>query len=538
MFANEIENCPFTDFFLHILKVFQKISPIWSTKMIPIIHQISTKRSSQFFEKILIALIITFAALQLIASFHSLYFDRDEVRKLLRTAGYTEEQFIQLTYNSKVLSVNQVVDQYQTPCNSCEIKPTIASLTSSKEHPPLYYILLQKWLLTIGSKLNPKVFSSLISIATIPAIYWLASELFKDRYSALISAALFSLSPYQFSVSQHISQYALWGFLSCLSTAFLLRFTDVNPKTKSRKIQLVTAYTVINVMGLYTHLFYGLLIFTHSVYLYIVRSWRMLKLQLISFLTSLLFLVPWILGIIVNFDRFRETSRIDLVSSDASSKNLLSNLLTGFTFLTQMFWRKSNISLLNNDFIESPIIIFISIISLIALSYFLFKKTLRIQTCLLVLLGLYLTSLPLMLLGDVLDHALASKVRYYLPAVILVFTGLSFLISEQLKRSDKRKYFGAFLLTLIILTSTASTTNLFLKVMSNKSQGVQLGPGYERAASAINASDRPLVISQEEYVKVLMLSHRLKTTTDLILMPNSENFADAIALQKERYKEL
>ncbi|MBD2093772.1 hypothetical protein H6F90_01215 [Trichocoleus sp. FACHB-591] len=146
--------------------------------------------------------------------------------------------------------------------------------------------------------------------------------------------------------------------------------------------------------------------------------------------------------------------------------------------------------------------------------------------------------LPLMLLGTLLGHGLAYKVRYYLPAVIFFIIGISFFIVQQLHHRDQRRRFlGIGLLSLILLSSCISTSNLFVKVVSNQSSGPQLGAAYELVAPVINQANKPLIISSEEYIKVLMLSHRLKRNAEFLLLSNaSSNLVQVIQPKITEYQ--
>jgi hypothetical protein len=94
------------------------------------------------------------------------------------------------------------------------------------------------------------------------------------------------------------------------------------------------------------------------------------------------------------------------------------------------------------------------------------------------------------------------------------------------------------LLSLLLFLSFTSTFNLFVKVLSNKSSGPQLGAAYELVAPIINQADKPLVVSSEEYIKVLMLSHRLKPSAEFILLPNVGDIEQVLPPKIAEYQSL
>jgi uncharacterized membrane protein len=489
------------------------------------------KLNSEFYLKfIFCCLIFTFIVMRLIAANHNFYFDRDEVRKLLRTSGFTDQQFIQLTYNTKPIAVAEILSQYQVPCRTCQPRPNLSALNNNLEHPPLYYTLLQSWLLGIGHLFSSKLFSTLIAIATIPAIYWLAQEIFNQPLVSLLSATLFATSPYLFAVSQHVSQYSLWSLLICLSTALFVRATKSNSK------RYFVLYALVNFLGLYTHLFFILLILAQGSYLLFKRSWRLLQTYGISLLFAIASFTPWALRILSHREKFEETSGIAAEGAKVTS-SIFASFWNGTTFVVQTFWKNSNISLLSNDFVQNQLVICISIFILATLTYYFHSTRSSQNQSLLILTGLYGTMLPLMLVGTLLGHGLAYKVRYYLPAVIFLIISMSFGIMQQLQhQNQKRQVLGLALLSAILFSSCFSTSNLFVKVLSNKSSGPQLGPAYELVAPVINQAERPLVISDEEYVKVLMFSHRLKPSADLLLLPDASDIKSVIQSQITNYQ--
>src|SRR5579864_107335 len=87
----------------------------------------------------------------------------------------------------------------------------------------LYYVLLRMWLHFGQSEFFIRSFSVVIGAATLPAIYWLARQLY-DRRVALIAAALFSFNVYSVRYSQEARSYALFLLLATLSSGFLIAF--------------------------------------------------------------------------------------------------------------------------------------------------------------------------------------------------------------------------------------------------------------------------------------------------------------------------
>ena len=120
----------------------------------------------------------------------------------------------------------------------------------------LYYVLLRGWL-DLGSKqvLSPffvRSLSVLASLATLPAIYWLARKLF-DRRVGVIAVALLSCNAYSIRYAQEARSYSLFILLATLSSAFFIECLR-NPSRRNR-----WGYVATSALGAYAH-FYALLL--------------------------------------------------------------------------------------------------------------------------------------------------------------------------------------------------------------------------------------------------------------------------------------
>jgi uncharacterized membrane protein len=482
------------------------------------------KSLNQVIQIFLLGFILLAILLRLVTTSHNIYFDRDEVRKLLRTSGVKVEQFLQETYDSEIVSSQQFLNKYQWVCRQCNSSQNLwIALQENREHPPLYYVSLNQFLRAFGSILNPKIFSVFISIITLPVIYWLTLELFQDRLASLISTTLMAWSPFQFAMSQHVSQYSLAVFLSAISTAILCHAL----RYKGYRTLFFLAYTVTTLCGIYTHLFYIFLPLSHLVYLLAIRAWKPLLLASISILVSIGGFMPWVLGIISAKQDFKASTRLEMEVLQ-TQQDFLQQLRRSSTFIVQTLFRKSsNISLMNDDFVGNLGVGLLSLLLLALLTYFLMRQTCQFRTNWLIVIAIYTTTLPIILASSLLGHGFADRVRYYLPTTIFILIGIAFLISKLLS-SRNSQIFGAGGLAFLLFLTIFSTAYSASKVISHEVEGAQIGPGYQQAAIAINASSHALVVSNEEYVKVLMFVHRLSPETDLLL--TSKNNEELVGL--------
>jgi mannosyltransferase len=137
----------------------------------------------------------------------------------------------------------------------------------------LYYVLLRVWLhldLHFGhDQFFLRSLSVVFAMATVPAIYWLATLLYGDgwrnagatknddenngRRIAIIAAALFTFNAYSVRYSQEARSYALFVLMATLSSGFLIAFLR-QPTRRNR-----FGYILASILVVYAH-FYALLL--------------------------------------------------------------------------------------------------------------------------------------------------------------------------------------------------------------------------------------------------------------------------------------
>jgi mannosyltransferase len=126
----------------------------------------------------------------------------------------------------------------------------------------LYYAVLRPWLHLGQSELFIRSLSVVFALATVPAISWLARQLY-DRRVGLFAAALFTFNAYNVRYSQEARSYTLFVLLATLSSGFFIAWLR-NPTRRNR-----TAYALVSILAVYSH-FYALLL--------VAAQWLMLRL--------------------------------------------------------------------------------------------------------------------------------------------------------------------------------------------------------------------------------------------------------------------
>jgi mannosyltransferase len=112
----------------------------------------------------------------------------------------------------------------------------------------LYYLLLRGWLHFGSSPFFIRSLSVVISLATLPAIFWLASQLFDGRVG-LLAVALMSFNAFHIRYAQEARSYSLFVLLAILSSGFFVA-TLREPSHRNR-----LRYVLASVLAVYAHLY-------------------------------------------------------------------------------------------------------------------------------------------------------------------------------------------------------------------------------------------------------------------------------------------
>lgn len=117
----------------------------------------------------------------------------------------------------------------------------------------LYYTLLRGWLHFGGSPFFIRSLSVVFSVASLPAIYWLAARMFNRRV-AFLAVALMAVNAYSIRYAQEARSYSLFVLLAVLSSGFLVSALR-DESSRSRYF-----YGIFSVLAVYTHLYALLLL--------------------------------------------------------------------------------------------------------------------------------------------------------------------------------------------------------------------------------------------------------------------------------------
>ena len=185
---------------------------------------------------------------------------------------------------------------------------TWRSLGKDNAHQtPLYYMLAQSWVKCWGGSVAVRrSFSAWVSLLAFPLLYWLCLELWGSHRIAGLAIGFLAVSPIHVLYAQEARCYALWVVMTLASSAALLRALRVQDRMSW------AFYAVTITLGLYTHLFFGLVVLAHAACMVKESGWSVRRpLQwrfsgpLAAYLTAtvpaVILFSPWLLNVVQGY---------------------------------------------------------------------------------------------------------------------------------------------------------------------------------------------------------------------------------------------
>ncbi|BFM39108.1 glycosyltransferase family 39 protein [Synechocystis sp. LKSZ1] len=265
------------------------------------------KPASNFWLKTLIVNLILLGIIFRISNIEHKVYWHDEVYTVLRSGGYFSEDLTRSLFNNQVLTA-QELRQYLDIKPQSTIVDTLQSLArEDPQHPPLYFLINRWWMQIWGTSLTAlRSLPVLISLLSLPAIYYLTRELFPQSLASLLSILLLSLSPLDILFAPVSRQNSLWTFLVIISSYCLLK--ALRSQENKYKMQWWGLYCLSCLAGFYTHLYFILtyiaqvLIFLIAIvsyphFRYHIKAW------IISNSLILLGIFPWVMVMVHNYSR-------------------------------------------------------------------------------------------------------------------------------------------------------------------------------------------------------------------------------------------
>ncbi len=438
----------------------------------------------------------------------------DEAYTVIRTTGYESQAIADNIFQNELISV-AALHQYQKDKPGSSDYDTIKSLAiEDPQHPPFYFLIARYWSKVWGYNIvSARVLPIIISLISVPLIYLLSLELFGSKLAAWLSAFFFLLSPVEIIFAQIARQYSLLTFLTILASFVLLK------AVKSPKKNYWFFYTLACIIGLYSHLFFVLVIGSHIVFICIreaiqkEKSWKNIFLFSLSTVIATLLYIPWLMILANN-------SKQALNSTSWAKVDFLD-----MGYLLKL-WTLSYTCLFTDSFFgfNNPITyilrgIFLVII-IVAISG-IYQHSSR-ESFLFIITSISVPFLLLVVPDFIFTTVRSSVTRYLLSCFPAIYLAVGYFLTINFQR---RNLLARLLLIFLLIASTVSdiqnalSPTIWAKVPSYENQVI---------IDKVNSASSPIIISDEgadwtNLGDLLALSYALNPNIELFLAGNPVN---------------
>ncbi len=334
----------------------------------------------------------------------------------------------------------------------------ILFLTAKDFNPPLYYLILHFWIKLFGNtEIALRIPSFIFYWATIYAAFMFLNEILKlNTKKSFLYLILFIVNPILFYYGFEARMYTAFTFFATLSFFYFFK--------KDYRL-----YTILTVLGLYTHYFMLFVILTQLIFNYIEnkrkKNYLILRNKL---LLPILFFIPWLIFVFSQGQFF--TSSFWVGKMDLQSFfNFLGTLYTGYEGWPGLLA------------IITPLFsFFLIVIVLISLKYF--RKN-----SLFLLLSLWGILVPLMI-------AIVSFIKPVFFSRYLIFSSIGLIIFLIFIMEKSNKFFRVLIFTVLLLVSIA-----FQIVQIKTRENIDMRKPVAEIGALMKKNDRLYVISELDF---------------------------------------
>ncbi len=235
-------------------------------------------------------------------------FWHDEVYTKFFAAGYQSHDWQTTLYTGQVLDVEQL-QQFHRHDPDRTVADTVRGLARDEpQHPPLYYVLARLWVSWFGDAVATlRLLSALLGLLALPAMWWLADELFRSRRVAWTAVVLLAVSPFFALYAQEAREYVLWGVLTLAANAQLLRAIR---RTEARERAAIDwgAFALLTAASLYTAFSAAAVILGQVLYICARERLRFTRVSLsaaASMATAAALFLPWAIVLHARLEAFQ-----------------------------------------------------------------------------------------------------------------------------------------------------------------------------------------------------------------------------------------
>jgi uncharacterized membrane protein len=445
----------------------------------------------------------------------------DEVHTSLRSSGYSRTEFVNFAPENRLIDLEDL-QRFQKIHPDRNLWMGIKALASS-EHSPLYYFLARLGMEAWGSSVFvTRIVAVIISLFAFPLIYWLAIELFADRFTAWIAVALLAISPFHLLYAQEAREYSLLTVTILLCCLSFLKAV----KTNNRNYWVLYSFSLA--LSLYAHSLAILVAIGHSVYLFFNRELAKQKLKFnygISSLLGILLFSPWIAVLIFNDDGVGQWTERHIAFGVWLQRCLLNLSSIFFDLQANYPERLFNVETGVDPSLDwtNPITyLIIPLVILIIYSCYFLRNTSK--SSYLFIWCLIASTAVTLSLPDLLISGQRSTVGRYITAVYLgIELAVAYCLSMNIRSSGYKSLWKLITASLILLGVWCCGSIVQADTWWNKYSSYY----NPQVAEIIDRSSKPLVISSTEKIsRLTSLSYALQAKTKFILFPEETTSID------------
>jgi uncharacterized membrane protein len=447
-------------------------------------------------------------------------YSHDEAYASLRAAGYGKGDVLASIQDGRDHPVEDIQKFLKPGSDKTGMDTVFITASSGPHQAPLFYVLAHYWMRVVGfTAAAMRGLAALLGILSIAAMYWLSRELFQSQRIALLSAALFAVSPFHILFSQDARPYSLWTLAALLSSAALLQ--AVREKTWGHWL----LYSLTLVLGLYSQQLFLLVVLVHVLYvagMYLLQNKIPYRRFLSAGILSFFAYVPWLYMVIKYWDSAVES--MDWATQGSFLTRYLRSWLVTFSS-----------SFIDMDFASGnlvPHILRALVLALIAyglVSVLLHgSKQEKIFLTLLTIIPAGALILPDMLLGGI--RSVGG--RYFVPLNIATVLIVAYVLSNRLDRARPQPYVWPVLVGLLLTVSLISNVN---SLQAESWWNKELGWIRPEFVYEIDKDGALLIVSSEAHGSMIgdLLSLGLMVDSDvhfrLATEPEQIQFSDEYA---------
>jgi len=340
----------------------------------------------------------------------------------------------------------------------------------------------------------------------MPAVFWLARELFEDAKTPCVVTALVACSPLHLLYAQEARQYALWAALTAAASAALLR------ALRKGRAGDWAIYAILVTLGLYAHLLFAVVLAAHAAYVllwlnrYTGRAPVLVGWGSAMALAVLLF-SPWIWNLIAR------SERVESVTSWMQRPVPVPQALEAWGMNTVRVFA---------DFPAAGLLP----LGLIPLAWVLWRFCVRAPAmartfvCL-----LFLPFAAVVLLPDLIQGGSRSlHPRYVLPALLAVELAVAYVIASGWDAPSRGRRIASRSGLFVVLASGVWSCWLILQAETWWTKGYS--SKNREVAELVNATERPLLmVSQSEVALGEALSLAYDLSARVVIRGEPRNHA-------------